>query len=116
MEEETNVAWDSRFDDHGIDAVLWTRSDGENERRTMTIIFKETIENSSFTYNRLQVDVTLYPRTDAYKYSAQLIPDELVTRGIEGIEIVPVTDPFHHSVGYIKMKGVPEPLKVIKNY
>ena len=112
--EENNVGWDERLDESGIDAVRWSPHDNETGHRTMTITLKETIDGSDNSASRLSFDVVLYPQTDAY--SALTIPDELKERGIEDVRIVPVTDPFHHSVGYIKIKDIPEALKVIKGY
>jgi hypothetical protein len=112
--EENNVGWDARLDESGIDAVRWSPKDDEGGHRMMTITFKETIDGSNNPASRLSFDVVLYPQIDAY--SALTIPDELKERGIEEVWIVLVTDPFHHSVGYIKIKGIPEALKVIKRY
>lgn len=104
--------WDDRLDEHGIDAVIWQGADqGDPRQKKLTVIFKE-IQGD----RRVCIDQVMFANREQNEYTPLPVEEELQKRGIEDVRVTTTLKPYIRSTIHLTIKGVREPVVIMKRY
>jgi hypothetical protein len=104
--------WDDRLDEQGIDAVIWQGANqGDPRQKKLTVIFKEMQGDRRVTINQ-----DMFANAEQNEYAPLPVEEELQKRGVEDVRVTTTLKPYVRSTIHFKLKGVREPVVIMKRY